>query len=106
MMGALSAELIAWSLVGGVVLYMVCLQSPLIGEYILEKRFGTGIRKYYPEITFAHVFVGLLLFSLLTDGPFSSGEAYRIYGSALVALICAVIHKVLVIRALKVEVKL
>lgn len=100
-MGILSTELITWSLVGGVVLYMILMQSPLIGEYILEKRFGTGIRKYYPEITFAHVLIALLLFSLLSNVPLSSSEAHRIYGSTLVALVCAVIHKVVIIRELK-----
>jgi len=87
----------AIGIVTGVVVYMICLYGMGVGQ-ILEKWFGSGVHKYEPEVAFAKVVIGFVLFVPFSKPNPNSAQSETMWVVFFVALICAVIHKLIILR--------
>lgn len=87
----------AIGIVVGVVVYMICLYGIGIGQ-LLEKLFGSGVYKYEPEVAFAKVVIVFVLFAAFSKPNPNNVQSDVTWVAFFVALICAVIHKLIILR--------
>lgn len=86
----------AIGVVTGAVVYMICLYGIGVDE-ILEKWFGSGVHKYEPEVAFIKVVIIFALFVGFSKPNPGNVESDNLWSAFLVALACAVIHKLAIL---------
>jgi len=87
----------AIGIVGGVVVYMICLYGFGIGQ-MLEKLFGSGVYKYEPEVAFAKSVIVFVLSATFSKPNPNNVQSDITWVAFFVSLICAVIHKLIILR--------